>query len=55
MGHCYTLCFCIGKDLYLKKTKNLLCKFNAVLKENKVKDEMVCVQAVWEVDCRLRI
>lgn len=38
MGHCYTLCSWTGKDLYLKEAKNLLCKFNAMLKENKVKD-----------------
>lgn len=30
-------------------------KFNPVQKENKVKEEVVCVQAAWEVDCRLRI
>lgn len=29
-------------------------KFNTVLRENKVKDERVCVRAVWEADRRLR-
>lgn len=45
---------CIRESGMKKQEAFASGKFNTVLKENKVKDERVCVRAVWEADCRLR-